>query len=393
MRIRHQHVAWVAAALAALFGTACLVFVAIGSQPPRSIAYVVIAAAYSLVGAIVASRRPDNPIGWIFVLVGLGWAVELAGDAYAGYALFHGHPDLPAAIGFAWLSSWSWLPLISVPLTALSLLFPTGRPLSPRWWLAGIAAGIGLVVTTTFGEATVDTLSLVGDTRQVPNPYAFSAPLVVVGLGLGLVLLITGILACVASLVIRFRRSNGSERVQLKWIVASLVFMAVAAVVGATLWAVTELAFVITGLGLTAPPLATGFAILRYRLYEIDRIVNRTVVYALVSAILAGFYFGIVLALQQVFSGFTRGNDLAIAGSTLAVAALFRPARARIQAFVDRRFYRRRYDAEQTLAAFSARLRDEIDLQALETELGHVVDETMQPAHISLWIRDQGGRS
>jgi hypothetical protein len=135
---------------------------------------------------------------------------------------------------------------------------------------------------------------------------------------------------------------------------------------------------------------ATGVAILRYRLYEIDQLVNRTVVYSVVSALLAGLYFGIVLALQEIFSGLTRGNDLAIAGSTLAVAALFRPARRRVQEFVDRRFYRRRYDAQRTLADFSVRVRDEIDLDSLGSELVAVTRETMQPAHVSLWLRGKG---
>ena len=189
----------------------------------------------------------------------------------------------------------------------------------------------------------------------------------------------------ISSLLVRLRRSTGEERVQIKWV----VFTAMIACVGFLSAFIVDFSagFILGLVALAAIPIAAGIAILKYRLYEIDRVVNRTVVYGAVTALLAGLYFGIVIGLQQVFSGFTRGNDLAIAGSTLAVAALFRPARRRIQTFVDRRFYRSRYDADQTLAAFSHRLRDEVDLDELGSDLGAVVHDTMQPSHVSLWLR------
>ena len=191
-----------------------------------------------------------------------------------------------------------------------------------------------------------------------------------------------------ASLVVRLRRASGREREQLRFVVrafAVCIALLLAAFSMPNDWGWPFVVLAIAGI-----PIATGIAVVRHRLWDIDVIVRKTLVYGGVSALLAGLYFGIVIGLQAAFSGLTRGNDLAIAGSTLAVAALFRPARARIQAFVDRRFYRGRYDAEQTLAAFSARLRDEVDLDALATELGQVVRDTMRPAHVSLWLRPGG---
>ena len=200
------------------------------------------------------------------------------------------------------------------------------------------------------------------------------------------------LLAAVVATIVRYRRSRGVEREQFKWFAFAAALFAlvlIASTIASGVYPEALNAMSIAGLlaGGAGIPIAVGIAILKYRLYEIDRIINRTLVYGAVTALLAGLYFAIVIGLQAIFSGLTRGNDLAIAGSTLAVAALFRPARRRIQAFVDRRFYRQRYDAQQTLDAFSQRLRDEVDLDQLATDLGAVVHETMQPAHVSLWIR------
>ena len=190
----------------------------------------------------------------------------------------------------------------------------------------------------------------------------------------------------ISSLVLRFRRSKGEERAQIKWVDLRGAWSPAPAFSPHFL-AGRAPAFAVGLFGLAAAPIAAGIAILKYRLYEIDHVVNRTVVYLVVTGLLAGLYFGIVIGLQAVFGGLARGNDLAIAGSTLAVAALFRPARGWIQAFVDRRFYRSRYDTARTLEAFSARLRDEVDLDRLGTDLGAAVHETMQPRHVSLWLR------
>jgi hypothetical protein len=202
-----------------------------------------------------------------------------------------------------------------------------------------------------------------------------------------LILSVAAVLAVIA-VAVRFGRSTGDERLQLKWFVAASIFVAATLLAG--LFTQTVVAGVLFDIALIGLYAAIVIAVMKYRLYDIDLIIRRTLVYGVATAGLAGLYFAIVLLLQQVFSGFAGGSDLAVAGSTLAVAALFRPARNRIQALVDRRFYRRRYDTQRTLETFSARLREEIDLGTLRRELLQVVDETMRPANVSLWLRGQG---
>ena len=344
-----------------------------------------------LLGLSIVRRRPGNPIGWIFILFSLLAGVLVFADGYATYGLIAVPGSLPDVDLFGWLTNWLWVPVSFSVLALLPLVFPEGNLLSRRWrWPLRLvlfqmaALSVGLAFTP--GKL---------EDYDIPNPFAPNTGKAFEILSwIGFILIFVCLPLVAASIVLRFRRSRGLERLQVKWLAAGAVAVAVVFFASAVLdgllvgdgWSLT------VPVALTFIVLATGIAVLRYRLYEIDRIVNRTVVYGAVTALLAGLYFGIVLALQQVFSGFTRGNDLAIAGSTLAVAALFRPARRRIQAIVDRRFYRRRYDAEQTLAAFSHRLRDEIDLDNLGADLGAVVQETMQPTHVSLWLRREDER-
>jgi hypothetical protein len=351
--------------------------------------------AFPSVGALVASRRPGNPIGWILVGLGAMFAIAAFTSEYATYALLTEPEALPGGEAMAWLSSWLFLAPLILTGTLLFLLFPEGRLLSPRWRPVLLLAlgGIALsVFAEMFGPHELQ------DFEPMKNPYAVGGAGAEAAFGwaanIGFVLMFCTLLASVASILLQFRRARGIERQQLKWVASAAGLMGIAWVSGPALfWWIGDgdgpwEAVVV--LAITAIPIAAGVAILRYRLYEIDQIVNRAVVYGALSALLAGLYFGIVLALQEVFSGFAGGSDLAIAVSTLAVAALFRPVRSRIQAFVDRRFYRRRYDAQQTLEAFSSRLRDEVDLDALAGELRGVVQETMQPAHVTLWLRPTG---
>ena len=391
--------AWSVCAVSLALTVAGLVFVVLNPTTPRGVTlgsrvsdvmFVVALLAFSVVGALVASRRPGNPIGWLFTGSGLALAVIAFANGYAIYALLTNPGSLPAGEAMAWLQSWLFAVPLFMLVTLLLLLFPNGRLLSRRWrpvvWVAVGAIALN-VVTGMFSPGPLE------DLEFVRNPYAIESAQAVLEVlaTVGFVLLIVGILLAAVSLVVRFRRSRGVERQQIKWVAAAAGLLAAAFLSGPALfWWLPVLgdaweAVIVLSIALI--PITAGFSILRYHLYDIDRIINRTVVYLALTVLLAGLYFGIVIGLQQAFSGLTRGNDLAIAGSTLAVAALFRPARRRIQALVDRRFYRQRYDAEQTLRVFSQRLRDEVDLDQLGADLGSIIYETMQPTHISLWLR------
>jgi hypothetical protein len=376
-----------------------VVVAALGPAPDEDLFFVLVVG-YAFVGALVASRQPENAIGWILLVTGIMLALGALVDANLLL------DDAPARELSAWLSDWTWYVWLTLAGIILPLLFPTGRPLSRRWrpvlWL-GMAALVLSVVGNAFQPGRMDVDSAV----PVDNPVAIGGP---VGDALPVVARAGDVLAGIAfvlaaaSLVVRFRRSRGVERQQLKWFayvgMLAATGLAVAMfqvlfgaqpdedtegtwveVLGAVGW-FTALLAIVVGI-----PVATGFAILRHRLYDVDVVINRTLVYGALTATLVASYVGLVLLLQLALSPLTSESDLAIAGSTLAVAALFRPARARIQRLVDRRFYRRRYDARQTIETFGARLRDEVELDSLSEELRGVVAETMQPAHVSLWLR------
>jgi hypothetical protein len=349
-----------------------------GADPGAIVAFLV----YAAVGSLIVSRRFGNRVGWIFVAMGLVFELGLLAQEYAVYALRWSPGSLP---GGAWAGLLAdCLPAAAFGLgTLLLLVFPTGHLLSRRWVVVGwLAASSVLVVLLqiAFEPGTLDSV------ERVAKPVEVDFPLVTSGGWAWPGLLLGGLLAIV-SVIIRYRRGDAVERQQLRWFIASVPIF-----VGAIFWVPgSDALAAVVALGFAAPPIAAGLAIFRYRLYDLDLVLKRTLVYGVLSASLAGIYFGIVVALQQVFSSFAGGSDLAIAISTLAVAALFRPVRARIQRLVDRRFNRQRYDAQQTLEAFSARLRDEIDLDALAAEIGAIVRTTMQPAHVTLSLRRPEG--
>jgi hypothetical protein len=354
---------------------------ALADGPAPFVAYTVFVLAFATIGAAVAWLRPANPIGWILLGAGLAYAIGGLADSRLEAEGRDG-PRLAA-----WLSTWVWMAGIAPVATFGLLLFPTGRLPSARWrpvaWLA--AAGSALVVSGLAlrpGQLT---------DHPASNPVGLGSPaLMDTASGVGAVLLIAAALGAVLSLRARYRRAATVERAQLRWLLLAGVLVALgalAAIAVETAGGSSDASNAIVTLSLASVPVAMGVAILRHRLYDVDLVLNRTLVYGVLTATLAGAYLAAVLLLQLALSPATQDSGLAIAASTLAVAALFRPARARIQAAVDRRFYRRRYDAARTLEAFGGRLRDELDLEAVSAELRGAVRETVQPAHVSLWLR------
>jgi hypothetical protein len=345
---------------------------------------------FPLLGALVASRQPRNAIGWIFIAVGVGIGLLVAGEEYAYYGLVQGNEVPGAAVG-AWFEQWLWLPSLGLILTFGLLLFPNGRLPSRRWrWVAWVT---GLLLAIVTVASMMEERMQSGDPPRDPG-YSIDNPIGIPGLGdveatFGPVLfaLAVCIVLCGASIFVRFRRSRGDERQQLKMVAFGGCFMVVMLLVSDFLDAVLPSSF-----GWLFPVVLLLFlasiavAMLKYRLYDIDLVINRTLVYGALTALLAGAYLALVVVLQSVIPG-ADDSDLTIAGSTLAVAALFRPLRARVQGFIDRRFYRRKFDAQQTLESFSSRLREDVDLEHLSADLMNVVTDTMQPVHASLWLR------
>ncbi len=347
--------------------------------------------AFSMVGALIASRRSENAIGWIFCGVGLTFAIGGFASEYTYYALLTEPGALLGGDVMAWLASWPQLAAAFLTATLLLLIFPNGRLLSPRW---RPALGLAVVAVTTVAAGLALTPGPFEEPYEfVTNPFGVEAigGSVLDQGGIGWPFVAASVLVSAASMILRFRRSRGQERQQLKWIASVAAFLALAWTSVTVAYDASDLALAIAGaffaIGIIGIPIAAGIAILRYRLYDIDRIINRTLVYGLLTGTLGGGYFGGVVLLQLLFSPLTGGSGLAIALTTLLVAALFRPARSRIQDAVDRRFNRRKYDAAKTIEAFSARLRQQTDLDALTEELLAIVRETMEPAHVSLWLR------
>jgi hypothetical protein len=397
----HRTATWLAWSLCALslaLTALSLLLLALNRSDPNTHIYeywqvdTLVPVSFSIIGAIIASRLPANPLGWLFCAAACVAAVDHFSAEYALYALLAQPTSLPAGEALAWLASWAWI--LYCGCIALSLLlFPNGRPPSSRWrWLAWLS-----VFLTIAGAVWVAfSPGVIGNLGSIRNPLGIE------GLPSGFkpvqtIMLALLFVAALSTLVVRLRRARGIERQQIKWPAFTVVVVAGSSFLSDT--AISEAiglrwlewaGYVIFIPALIGFPISIGIAIVRYRLYDIDILINRTLVYGALSATLALIYFGGVATTQAIFRALTGQQEqpqLAIVISTLLIAALFNPLRRRIQRFIDRRFYRRKYDARKTLEAFSAKLRDETDLDALSDDLVGVVKETMQPSRISLWQR------
>jgi hypothetical protein len=341
----------------------------------------VVNVAVPVAGFVLASRRPENRIGWLFLVAGLSLGLSGFSDSYALHALVAERGSLPAGRVFAWLSNWVWGIAVAM-LAFLFLLFPTGRLRSRRWRLAAWLVG-GAVALTAVS-------ALIAATRTWAHPFSLSGPGTPAGLTgvlvlMSTVLLSAALLVSVVTVVVRFAKSSGEERLQLKWCAAAALVLAVEFV--ASVWVNSAVVNVLQSLAFLCLWTSIAIAVLKYRLYEIDRIISRTLAYAIVTGLLVGVYAGLVLLATQVL---TLKSPVAVAGSTLVAAALFSPLRRRVQWAVDRRFNRARYDADQMVAAFASRLKDAVDLDAVQADLASVVQRAVEPAHVSMWMNNRG---
>jgi hypothetical protein len=347
------------------------------------------ALAMAVVAELAARRDPRHLVAWTFLLLGLGAELLLVAQSYGVYGTITAPGVLPAAPVLLWLATWSW----SIPMGALVvalLVFPDGQTLGPRWWIAAWVS-----VVASFGQGFADAfrtpiyLSHTGMVSPLGAPFPVEVLDALALVGTTAWSLAT--LAAAASLVIRFRRATGIERLQLKWVALGFGAAAVGIVLASIFYAfpgLGPLSGAVGSVGVLLIPISAAFAILRYRLYDVDVVIERTLVYATLSASVGATYWVLVILLQSALRPITSGNELAIAGSTLATLALIQPLRARIHRAVDRRFYRDRYDAVRAVDAFSARLRDEVALESVRGDLLETVDQTVQPATASLWLRN-----
>jgi hypothetical protein len=335
--------------------------------------------AIPVVGFVLASRRPQNRIGWLALVAGLTLGLSSFADQYWQRALVAAPRSWPAGPLVLWVYTWIWP--ISLAMVAFSfLLFPTGRLRSPRWRPAAWFAGAVFALSTA--------ALMAGATREWADPFASFGQLVSPPVQVAMVIgLLAALAVSGAAIVVRFARSAGEERLQLKWFAAAAVLVVATFIALILTNSDSVAAAILNNLALLCLDVAIAIAVMKYRLYEIDRIISRTLAYAIVTGLLIGVYAGLVLLATGVL---TVRSPVAVAGSTLVAAALFGPLRSRVQRAVDRRFNRARYDADQMVAAFAARLKDAVDLDAVQADLASVVQQALEPAHVSLWRNHQG---
>jgi hypothetical protein len=380
---------WAAATVMAALG---IVMTVIADAPLNMVDVWALALITATIGALMVARVPRNPVSWILLGVGLLGGLRALATGSADLVLLAGYGARGVGEASVWLSFWLFWPTILVPVTFVLLLFPDGRLPSPRWRVVAWSAAVSICALAALAAFAPD----VENPRWRENPFALNgdSPVLVVLEVISTITVFPALFGAAASLVVRSRRAKDVERQQLKWVAyggATAVLLLV------MLFQVLDpeadpLQAVLVPVGfvgaLAMVPASIAIAILRYRLYDIDRIISRTVSYTLLSGVLVSIYVAGVLLLSRALAPVGAGSDLAVAVATLAAAAVFQPARRRIQNAVDRRFNRRRYDAQRTVDVFSSRLRNEFDLDALGSELVHVAAKTMEPATLSLWLRD-----
>ena len=329
-------------------------------------------------GFVLASRRPRNPIGWLNLAAALTLGLRSFADQYEQRALVAAPGSLPAGLWALWVSTWIW-PISLAMLAFLFLLFPTGRLRSRRWRPAAWFVG------AVFALSTVALMA--GATREWANPSASFSQLVNPPVLAAMVICFPAALVVSGSaIVVRFARSAGEERLQLKWFAAAAVLVVATFIALILTNSDSVVVAILTNLALLCLNAAIAIAILKYRLYEIDRIISRTLAYTIVTGLLVGLYAGLVLLATRVLS---FSSPVAVAASTLVAAALFSPLRRRVQRVVDRRFNRARYDADQMVTAFAARLKDSVDLDAVQADLASAVQRALEPAHVSMWMNNR----
>jgi hypothetical protein len=349
------------------------------------------------VGAVLVNRLPRHIVGWLLLGGGLSLAVSAAAAGLADYGLNVNPGSIPGAVWFAIIAGATGGTFIGLLGGFVPLYFPTGRLPSPRWRIVALIAivpTLSPVITNVFGPFPAGTYP-----PDVTNPLALNGiggQLIVLLGTISGVLGVVGLVGVIASVVVRYRGSQGVERAQLKWfafvglvvVPTLLVAIVTGGATSGALAILTNVAWAAAIGGLTLLPITIGIAILRYRLYEIDRLVSRTISWAMVTALIVALFVAFILAFQAILAPLTHSNELAVAASTLVAIGIFQPIRRRVQRLVDRRFNRARYNAEATVAAFAARLRDEVDLEQLRAEILATVSRTVEPSSVSLWLRE-----
>jgi MFS family permease len=395
-RLRGWRAGLIWAALGLDLGLAVAIWLAAGAGPDTPafapLLFVAMVSSLGAVGALVATRKPDDPVGWILLAAALMVSVAISGEDYVRLSVNDFGGELPLTVAIAWLYPLTFLPAVIIIAGLMPLYFPDGRLPSPRWRWEVWLAGLGIVITivpTAFATGPLASPTI-QNPLGIPGFHELDGLLALSNLVVSLIVLPTAI----ASLIFKYRRGSPTVRAQLKWFaLVALVAVAgfTAAVVGIA--PIGDLGWLLGLIGLLLLPIAIGIAILRYHLYEIDRIVSRTIAYLVVTGVLAIVFIGAVLAFRTILEPFIGTSPVAVAASTLVVATLFQPLRSRVQAAVDRRFDRARYDADRAVAAFAERLRDGVDLASVHANVDAVVRETVAPMTLAIWLRsaESGG--